>query len=320
MGSNNGNGGPATQSGKAVVRWNATSHGISSPEPVIPGVESAEDWQSHRAGIMESISPAGHLEYTLTERVALMSWRLHRVLRFETEAISLQQEKIEETIHERDRFKRAVLGSYGSEPGSITDPTHPEDIRGEAEDSRTRHNSLKRFASLSPEKKMKGSGPSDVLHGALVRARRATGAEIDEEDLTLPGVGEDETLLDLPPMRVSDIQACVEEIACYAALDTDELLEAATEEARRESIRSAHKLGQTEREIDRHSREYLLPTDKQLEKISRYEAHLSRQMYQALHELEALQKRRLSGEDTPLARLEVNGANAGSSNSYHDSG
>jgi hypothetical protein len=43
-----------------------------------------------------------------------------------------------------------------------------------------------------------------------------------------------------------------------------------------------------------------------LQKIARYEAHLSRQLYHALHELEALQSRRLGGS-APLARLDVQG-------------
>ena len=37
-------GGPKTAQGKAVVRWNATRHGISSPKPVVPGLEKQEDW------------------------------------------------------------------------------------------------------------------------------------------------------------------------------------------------------------------------------------------------------------------------------------
>jgi hypothetical protein len=55
-------GGPKTAQGKAVVRWNATRHGISSPKPVIPGLEKREDWESHLEGIMENLSPVGHLE------------------------------------------------------------------------------------------------------------------------------------------------------------------------------------------------------------------------------------------------------------------
>src|ERR687897_655467 len=75
----NPTGGPNTQAGKEVARWNATRHGIRSPAPVIPGLEKAEDWEEHRDGVLESLSPEGHLELVLAERVALLSWRLHRV-------------------------------------------------------------------------------------------------------------------------------------------------------------------------------------------------------------------------------------------------
>ena len=53
--------------------------------------------------------------------------------------------------------------------------------------------------------------------------------------------------------------------------------------------------------------ERLLPDEKTLQKVARYEAHLSRQLYKALHELEALQRRRLGDGSTPLARLDVDG-------------
>jgi hypothetical protein len=61
-GSNMPKGGPATQEGKDVVKWNATRHGISSPKPVVPGSEKQEDWETHLEGIMENLSPVGHLE------------------------------------------------------------------------------------------------------------------------------------------------------------------------------------------------------------------------------------------------------------------
>ena len=53
-------------------------------------------------------------------------------------------------------------------------------------------------------------------------------------------------------------------------------------------------------------RERLLPDEKTLEKVARYEAHLSRGLYKALHELEASQARRTDGV-APLARLDVDG-------------
>jgi hypothetical protein len=61
-----------------------------------------------------------------------------------------------------------------------------------------------------------------------------------------------------------------------------------------------------ERDLRNLSRERLLPDEKTLEKIARYEAHLSRGLYQAMHELEALQTKR-SGGAAPLARIDVQG-------------
>jgi hypothetical protein len=85
------------------------------------------------------------------------------------------------------------------------------------------------------------------------------------------------------------------------------LLKFATNTARWEAQSAKAKAERTEGEVDVMRRERLLPGDKTLEKISRYEAHLSRQLYHALHELENLQKRRITGEGTPLARLDVQG-------------
>lgn len=82
-------GGPKTEEGKEIVRWNAARHGINSPAPVVPGLEKSEDWEAHLSGVLDSLSPEGHLETVLAERIALLSWRLHRVTRYETETIAL---------------------------------------------------------------------------------------------------------------------------------------------------------------------------------------------------------------------------------------
>ena len=51
----------------------------------------------------------------------------------------------------------------------------------------------------------------------------------------------------------------------------------------------------------------LLPHPLDIDKIIRYEAHLSRQLYQALHALEAMQAER-RGQSAPLLRVFVHGA------------
>ena len=113
------NGGPSTQEGKEIVRWNATRHGIRSPAPVVPGVEKREDWEEHRDGMLESLQPEGHLELVLAERVALLAWRLHRVTRYETESIALYQEKAQEDLAKQ----------RGRPFSDVSGPAHPEVVR-----------------------------------------------------------------------------------------------------------------------------------------------------------------------------------------------
>src|SRR5215204_4995742 len=294
-------GGPKTAQGKAVVRWNATRHGISSPKPVVPGLEKQEDWESHLQGIMENLSPVGHLEVTLAERVALLSWRLHRVTRYETEAIAISQETIEDDIHERDLFLSTIRQKG-------FDSTHPVDIRFEARYYKQVHSALRRFPSLELDKTLKGADASSVVWSVLMEAKKAAGEDIDVEDLGLSGVPEDAMIEELPAMKVADVRGCVEAIAVHVSLDPDDLLDLATYEAGCEARSAAHKKEEMEQEISRKARERILPDEKTLEKISRYESHLSRQLFHSLHELENLQKHRITGEGTPLARLDVHGS------------
>lgn len=91
-------GGPQTPGGKSVSRWNSSRHGLRSSAPVIPGLEEAEDWEAHLQGILESLGPQGRLEQVLAERVALQSWRLDCVTRYERETIARAQEEAEEEV------------------------------------------------------------------------------------------------------------------------------------------------------------------------------------------------------------------------------
>src|SRR5215208_6637332 len=214
------NGGPTTPSGKAVVRWNATRHGISSPQPVVPSLEKQEDWESHHDGIMENLSPVGHLEVTLAERVALLSWRLYRVTRYETETIAISQEQVEDDIHKEAMLLCSIRGSsYAS--------TRPEDIRSEAKHYRKTYNALKRFPALDAGKTLKGEDASSVVWAALMAAEKAVGERIDVERLELPGVPDDAYIEELPAMKVEDVRGCVESIAQVAGEDPKGLLASA---------------------------------------------------------------------------------------------
>jgi uncharacterized protein Yka (UPF0111/DUF47 family) len=108
-----------------------------------------------------------------------------------------------------------------------------------------------------------------------------------EEDVSrrdLPGVSEDASLEELPAMKAEDVRGCVESIARAASQELERLLEFATNAARWEAQSAIAKVERVEDEIDVMLRERLLRDEKTLEKIHRYEAHLSKQLYQALHD------------------------------------
>ena len=51
--------GPSTASGKAASSRSAIKHGLRSDAPVIPELESFEDWERHRAGTVAGFAPEG---------------------------------------------------------------------------------------------------------------------------------------------------------------------------------------------------------------------------------------------------------------------
>jgi hypothetical protein len=285
-------GGPKTEEGKEVVRWNATRHGIRSPAPVVPGVEKRENWEEHRDGVLESLSPEGHLELVLAERVALLSWRLNRVTRYETESIALFQEKVEEDLAERRRRPFSnVLG-----------PAHPQEVRNKVKEAKSTERLLKKFPDLPDDKALSGDEAAAILYAVDEQTGEDAGLEV-----SFPALPEDlELFEEFEGWTAGLVRGCMVAVASRAEEDPQKLLMSAVEDARRGVIRAKKAAGEMERDLKRMSRERLLPDEKTLEKVARYEAHLSRGLYKAMHELEALQARRTGGA-APLARLDVDG-------------
>ena len=79
------------------------------------------------------------------------------------------------------------------------------------------------------------------------------------------------------------VRTGIEAIAGATDEDPEELLGVATESAKRDVLRKEQTAEQVERDLERMGRERLLPEEKILQKVSRYQAHLSRLMFKALH-------------------------------------
>lgn len=294
-------GGPVTQEGKEVVKWNATQHGIRSPAPVVQGVEKREDWEVHRDGMLDSLQPEGHLELVLAERVALLSWRLHRVTRYETESIALYQEMAQEDLAKQ----------RGRPFSDVSGPASPEVVRSNLKSARVDLKLLKSFARTGDEEPLSGLDAANILwevaeHTDAVAEGEAEAEEL-LENLSVPGLEEGTSPEEFEGWTAGLLHRAVEQIASSADREGPEaVLEAAIRSAKWKVKRAKQSAEEIERDLERMSRERLLPEEKTLEKVARYEAHLSRGLYKALHELEALQARRTGGA-APLARLDVDG-------------
>ena len=207
-------GGPATEEGKEVVKWNATRHGIRSPAPVVPGVEEKADWEEHRDGILESLFPEGHLELVLAERVALLSWRLHRVIRFETESIALYQERVEDDLAKERRFESG--------------PDHPETVRGNAKSDRDDHRLLKRFAKMKDNKRLSSIDADIIIWGAMECADKVAEGEVDSlellESVSVPGLPHSDSWEGYEGWTAGLVRAVVEAIAKATDEEFEELL------------------------------------------------------------------------------------------------
>ncbi len=261
---------------------NAVRHGGLSIMPVIPPLEREKDWKAHRKGVMASLTPKGHLEAALADRIALLLWRLTRIVRYETAIIDLAQGLIAEDLI-RAKFNGADEFKLISPPDPLEQP----------------------FAKLfAGEDNTRVS----VEFFVLVTSAAAEEAQVDIEEVDLPGVLNEPDLYtdSFGRWTIGLIRQGVWTIAAHAGRDAVDLFNKVRDRFRPKEPSEELQTMMFENECGRQNWERLLPDDQSLGKVIRYEAHLHRQLLQTMHELEALQARR-QGRQTPLVRVDAQG-------------
>lgn len=265
-------GGPSTPRGKATVARNAIRHAVCATAPVIPGLERPEDWEAHRAGIRASLQPVGPLETELAERVALLLWRLRRVARFETAAILADEED-----HQEFQRLLAAIPTYGHH---LRAHLSPQEACAAVETLRAGLQALEALATLPPDTPL---AAVDLRPCPDTPSFQELRAQQEAPDSTV-GTARAALAHNPPGARLADLLQHARDALAAAEDDAARAL------AHHERVRSEH----------------LLPAPSALDRVVRYEAHLSRQLVATMHELEALQARR-DGQPIPLARLAVSG-------------
>ncbi|MEX2247711.1 MAG: hypothetical protein WEC75_13620 [Dehalococcoidia bacterium] len=273
--------------GTAVTRLNAVRHGLTAQAPVIPGVESTEEWEAHRAGLEADLAPAGALEQTLVERIASLSWRIRRVARYECESIAVSRERVEFEL------ARARVWSP-DKPASVADA----EVRRDA--ARRFLDIIEHVRQVPPDTRLATDDVEQIL------ADLAAGADSTREEFW-DGIGE---ATSGGPWTAARLFAAFKAVAAREKWDFATLLVETVARAR--TIAAGHERAVAEimEEQDRMGRERLLPDAPTLERIVRYETALNRMLFQALNQLEAAQARR-AGAPAPLHRIQAYGLPGG---------
>lgn len=285
---------------------NAQRHGILSEH--VPPSERAE-YAAHVAHIREGTGASTYLEQRLADRAALALWRLDRVARYEAAQVSAAQRGTLAAIAGGEAFGPAGQAVKAWERLAVTcgltaellqaDPQRAEHeaqrfegyaahflrwAEGGSAEGLTEGEALNLGEALALALIDREARPADMVRAMMGRpARRGEAASIEGEEWTYePG--------ELPGL----LSFAREYLGAEVGAVLGELAGAEGDRAAR--IRAA--LGEAVSAQADALALATLPQAQTLEKVTRYEAHLERVLYRALHDLEAARRER-EGRATP---------------------
>jgi hypothetical protein len=251
-----------------------------------------------QAKMLAAMAPQNELQRWIAMRVVRLARRIERLETYEAAVIEEAQEGAElETADDiaRPGVEPLQLPGVGAIPA-------PDMLELGAKTTRSNLEFLMRLHKLPADATIRSNKALDLLEFVADYAKVTLESVVD-----LSAEGGFEGLRTHAFVRrwtVLEISDAIAAIARQAGVEPDSLRLRAIVRLVRMSDSPAVKLGRAVRDF--HRRRRLLPDTEELERIARYEAHLSRRFVSCLHEYEALQARD-RGERAPLARLDVAG-------------
>lgn len=285
---------------------NAQTHGMTSEQ--VPPHERAA-YLGHVQAVRASSGARGYLQERLADRAALALWRLERVARYEAAQVSTQRREALRRLSDGDEYGSvgAVARAYAA-LSALTNET-PEAHRAApelAERSAARHDAyaltLDAWAAGGDAQGLDRNS-ADHLGAALAEFLQVGGAS---------AAGMVRAMTGRPPKRGEALSVETEEWV-YEPGELPGLLQFARDRWGQLTPALLGNLAQRERQraaairaAQREAHDALgdalalaeVPPPQTLEKVTRYEAHLERVLYRALHDLEAL-RREAEGKDSP---------------------
>lgn len=278
--------GPRTPEGKALVGKNAIKHGLLAQLKVLPGLERPEDWERHLEQTVADLMPQGYMERTLAERVAHVLWRLRRAARYESEAASAATENAE---------RQLARDELGWDEERIREQSPVEEAQERVELARRRLSVLETLGELPDDEA--------IPDGAWITKAAAAAIDVHLLSPEFPGIQGYPDGVSLRMVRWATwlVRNMLVAIAQTGQTTFDHLVVLVTADARKQLAEAERARDTVAVMLDQYRRRSILPGEPEVEKVRRYEAHLERAFYKALHELQRLQAARDGGAPAPAA-------------------
>jgi hypothetical protein len=296
--------GPKTARGKRTVSRNAIKHGLLAQEVVITagdGRESLEKFHDLVEGLGKCYEPVGVIEETFVQTIATCWWRKARVIRAENGEIRkrLDMLAVDRALQNSDKsnfdlvLSEMELGLYS--PENQTDQKVSTRDRWSAmqvaqSNLRGHHSGLAYLSALLKNAKSEIASDGYMSENIRKRIFFAFGLWDCLFALACLNAGPPETKMeDRPSERVVDKQTDKERADVVAFIDN---------RLERISDFEGYALERENLAVDAEARSFSLPPVDATDKLLRYEAHLDRQLYRTMDQLERLQRQR-TGENVP---------------------
>jgi hypothetical protein len=311
--------GPRSPIGKQLVAKNAITHGIFAKVPVVMGEDETE-WDTFRAGFVESITAVGAVEMTLAERAASLFWRLRRLVRYEAAKTAVAQERAAQHRNSyTDEFDDEFQEDQRSEERSVKDAQ--EELAGcKANHERAAMGQalLIILQSRPDEQEVSEVAARGILDAAFWVDERTIGVSSSPPNTRdfLTQIGEPARQFRAVSWTVGHVRLGLAYYAGKANVDLTKFLELLSVELETQVkdgavavIQAGVELAQFETQVEhrlaRRRTVGAVLSAEFLDKLTRYEAHLGRQLQQTLVQLERLQALRAGQYVVPPVVAEV---------------
>jgi hypothetical protein len=296
--------GPKTERGKRTVARNAVTHGILAREVVITAgdrEECLEEFHDLVKQLWECYQPIGVVEESLVQTIAACWWRKARVIRAENGEIRkrLDTLAVDWALRDSDKANLDLVltemdihlfspENQADQQVSTKDRWHI--LQRTQSDLRRHHSGLAYLGAVLKTAKSEIASNGYISEGIGNKIRNGFCLSDLSFALTCLHAGPPEAKMEIDHLKENvDPQTDRKRAAVVAYID-----------AHLERISTLERCA-TERaslSADAEARSFSLPPSESTDKILRYEAHLDRQLYRAMDQLERLQRQR-RGENVP---------------------